>query len=519
MALSMRLNFKCERTLPDHAWAVMLRQGVGDADCVAGSKVLYDSAQNAFWEGLAFAPDDLSREPGHHFALSTGAIARDGGVQFWTPGHIFDRLFIVESKGRIVVSNSMPFALKASGTSLVPDHLHYPWDLGRIVAHEQFVPIRGGHLRVISNANVTVTPSGEITVEMKPAGPGFSDFSSYRAALDRFIDEVATANKRHPLGPYKPLATVSTGYDSPAATVFAQRLGATEALTFVDSRGGTPGDDSGEGIAQILGLSVKTASRSDYTTSGWDAERLFYVFGLPEDISFYPFAGELEGSILFTGLQGDTMWIKYPYPLGAQWSWDPGGATMQEFRLRTGFVHLPPAFFGWRHQDELIRITNSDEMAPWTLGVEYDRPIPRRIVEERGIRRDMFGMDKKAITATFGIDNDRYLGPESLGISAAMRKRLDRHAADVTGLGMSLEMGLANGAHSLVRLAHRAARGMRKSGSGTGKPDLKNKTYETMQAVDAIVSVRRKFMQPFSNLNFSCQIANEDLAADYVTFP
>jgi hypothetical protein len=37
-------------------------------------------------------------------------------------------------------------------------------------------------------------------------------------------------------------------------------------------------------------------------------------------------------------------------------------------------------------------------MKPWRLGIEYDRPIPRRIAEEAGVRRDAFGIQKMAVT-------------------------------------------------------------------------------------------------------------------------
>lgn len=45
----------------------------------------------------------------------------------------------------------------------------------------------------------------------------------------------------------------------------------------------------------------------------------------------------------------------------------------------------------------IARISLSDEMSPWRLGTTYDRPIPRRIVEEAGVEREAFGQHKKAI--------------------------------------------------------------------------------------------------------------------------
>ena len=130
--------------------------------------------------------------------------------------------------------------------------------------------------------------------------------------------------------------------------MLGKRVGLSDAVSILNSRGGTVGDDSGETLASVMGLSLETGRRTDYRAAGWEAERLFYVFGLPEDICMYPFRGNLYRTLLFTGFQGDQMWNRdRGTSLGSTWSWDPGGCTMQEFRLRTGFVHLPPAAFGW----------------------------------------------------------------------------------------------------------------------------------------------------------------------------
>jgi hypothetical protein len=42
--------------------------------------------------------------------------------------------------------------------------------------------------------------------------------------------------------------------------------------------------------------------------------------------------------------------------------------------------------------ETIIGLSNSPEMAPWQVGGDYDRPIPRRILEERGIERGTFAL-------------------------------------------------------------------------------------------------------------------------------
>ena len=66
-----------------------------------------------------------------------------------------------------------------------------------------------------------------------------------------------------------------------------------------------------------------------------------------------------------------------------------------EFRLYRGVFHCPVPFWGMRHLRELWEITASEAMQSWAVPGDYDRPIPRRIVEEAGVPRGAFGRRKK----------------------------------------------------------------------------------------------------------------------------
>lgn len=517
-ACSIRIEYEVDPTLPRLAWAALVTPGQDTVRVLAGKDVTREG--DVFWEGLSLSPDEPVAALDHHFPLSTGGMARSNGVAFWTPGHILDRLFVVKSNTHIVVSNSLPFALKASGTSLVANGLHYPWHFGRILAHCQSAPLARGKVMIVSNANLSITRSGSVQVSAKPAAPCFDNYAAYIGLVHAFLDEVAEANRRQNGEPYRCVATLSSGYDSPAASALGKRIGLADAISITDSRGGAPGDDSGEAIAAIMGLSLKTGRRTDYQAAGWDAERLFYVFGQPEDIYMYPFRGDLKRTLLFTGVKGDTMWDRNAQASASTWSWDPGGATMQEFRLRVGFVHLPPAFFGWRHHDRLIGISRSAELDPWSFRNSYDRPIPRRLVEECGVPRDFFGMDKKAVSATIGIDHDRYVETDALGISQMLTERLLQHMQAVSGPRLNVEMALSNGLHNVVRAMHKSAHSFRKTGAQPQSADgaAEGMTSKMMSHANRIFPIRRKYMAPFSMLNFSTQVANACLSNDYADF-
>lgn len=60
-------------------------------------------------------------------------------------------------------------------------------------------------------------------------------------------------------------------------------------------------------------------------------------------------------------------------------------------------------------------------MRPWALGNDYDRPIPRRMLEEIGVSRTSFGRTKKAITQPLWFNEplDRLMAPRSYSSFAA----------------------------------------------------------------------------------------------------
>jgi hypothetical protein len=103
-----------------------------------------------------------------------------------------------------------------------------------------------------------------------------------------------------------------------------------------------------------------------------------------------------------TGVLGE-MWyardcvVEHRYDSSDQLKrWDLGGHSLSEVRLHVGVTHLALPYIGARRRSELLEITESDDMSPWRLGTNYDRPIARRFAEEAGVPRDFFGQKKMA---------------------------------------------------------------------------------------------------------------------------
>lgn len=303
-------------------------------------------------------------------------------------------------------------------------------------------------------------------------------------------------------------------------SVLAKEIGVIEALTIEDSRqgGANSKDDSGAEIAELLGLTIFKSSREAYKRHGFEAEALFNFGGNPDDLPFYAFKDRLSDTLLFNGIHGDTVWNRVTPD--RQWRrLDACGASMQEFRLRAGFIHAPLPFFGCDAHTSIIAISQSPQMAPWTLWNTYDRPIPRRIVEEAGIPRKLFGMEKKAVTTTFGIDSSDYIKAKDFHVSDTMRRKLADHVNANYSKILQLNIIINNMTHHVIygmyKLFHLIKGQKAKNVTVPAKHQMANKS--TLKSrYDKQSRFRWKYMKPFTGHCFSAQVANTYLTRDYI---
>jgi hypothetical protein len=116
------------------------------------------------------------------------------------------------------------------------------------------------------------------------------------------------------------------------------------------------------------------------------------LFDLPDDLT-----------LLTIGNHGDVIWQKglsSDYQASHHFlDREPSGTGLVEWRLHRGVFLAAVPYFGASKWDCLLRINESEALDPWRVGGDYDRPIPRRIVEQRGIERKAFGR-KKTHTAS-----------------------------------------------------------------------------------------------------------------------
>src|SRR5690606_29255269 len=107
-----------------------------------------------------------------------------------------------------------------------------------------------------------------------------------------------------------------------------------------------------------------------------------------------------EAGLVFTGYQGGVMWnanVPAEYRSTQMKRRDTSGLDLTELRLKSGFFNVAVPFLFAASIESVSRVSQLPELAPWRLGNDYDRPIPRRIVEEAGVPRQLFGFAKSGL--------------------------------------------------------------------------------------------------------------------------
>jgi hypothetical protein len=196
-----------------------------------------------------------------------------------------------------------------------------------------------------------------------------------------------------------PLGSVSSGYDSGAAAVIAREAGCDDVVTIVNATSVLSRSDSGLEIAQHLGMNCQTYRhrRKAYRHE----EAIWAIAGRPAGLNLSIFDYPNPLSLFFTGYRGDSMWCRKVFTDTEPFSTPSiDGLGLCEHRLMEGIFHCPVPLWHGLKGDQVRAISFLPEMEPWTLHTEqYDRPIPRRILEEAGVPRHLFGHRKEDTSA------------------------------------------------------------------------------------------------------------------------
>ncbi len=397
----MQLDLRAVDTLPKLAWVAAICRNQSRIEVLHGSWV--ETREDRFFEGAwdgSFQAGDF--DDAVTFMGSGGRL--DGGrVIFAGPTHKLDCIQSVLVGDTLYVSNSLVLLLTRAGEEIDPRHPNYYFDYLRHnrAGIRQVKPIRlrsGNQAYFHDCANLAVTRDLAVERMEKRINPPPSGYAEYEAFLDMTARQVPV-NASDPMRKqiFRPLAAISRGYDSVAVAALASQAGCRRAITFRQS-GWPEQEDGGGAIAHHLGMEVHECNRTDYAR----------LPGFPE-VEFYPdmslaareltlFEEQLNGSLFFNGQSGDAYWektgeaaaplLQYPSARALY------GPLLTDFRLRVGFIYFPLACCGAIHAPVITRLGRSPEMEAWSVGGDYDRPIPRRLAEERGVPRNLFGQKK-----------------------------------------------------------------------------------------------------------------------------
>jgi hypothetical protein len=407
----MRFVFHSEDSLPKLAWCAEMSRKDEQIHVYHGRNV--ETTDTFFVEGAwngSFADGDFASSS---LLMGSGGRTTGSKAVFSTPSHALEWLNMARVGERLCISNSLVFLLQRCDLDLDPKCVYYILDLRSIRSGlnrciESLPTTSPTRIELLRFCNLEVDADLRTDRREKVDIPreSFADFSAYRRFLVTELAEIHdNANAAERTAKYKLLSTISSGYDSAACSVIARDLGNETALTFRNGKspsGISSASDSGVSIAEKLGLRIAEFDLDAYRRIPGMPEAEFAAAGETMDIQMASFEDHLGDRILVTGFRGGRVWDRLcRKPTRDHAAGDATGCSLAEFRLRVGFIHIPLPTFGFSNHPEIHQITQSHEMHPWTLFNSYDRPIPRRIVEEAGIDREAFGQRKEAAALAF----------------------------------------------------------------------------------------------------------------------
>lgn len=417
----MKLVPRCVSAWPKLAWVASFDGQFDEMLVLHGPMV--ETSKNWIVEAVWTGEFEAGNFDQTDLVFGTGIRDRGSHIEFVSSGTTFDQLWHTTHRERTYVANSLPALMAVAGIRLREDYPHYRRDLHSVKRGLQgrvkTIPTDAGDVTSVYFNNLRLK-GGELTEISKPdSAPAFDSYATYHA----YLFETATAlqqNLQSPLRHHRvtSLCTVSSGYDSSATAVVAREAGCTETVTIRDSTSFWRGSDSGERVAKMLGLGCREYPRmaveypleeAVWAGSIWAGILNWTLFDYPSPLSLF-----------FTGCHGEKMWDRvdhdHPDPFARRHISSLGFC---EFRLFRGSWQCPVPFWAVRHAKELKRITVSDEMKPWWFGADYDKPIARRLLEEAGVPRSLFGRTNKN-----SVLPDPFPWPRSPGAQASYRQFL-----------------------------------------------------------------------------------------------
>ena len=389
---------------------------------VCGDKisVLHGSAvechENCFvegaWCGNFREMDFISAD----WFCGTGACINEDSIVFSTPTHVTYGLYSVNVTMGYCISNSIYFLMALENLHYDTDYANYEVDFNTVLdginRYKETVGVlddegRQKNIRIAYFKTIAINNLGEYKVKNKEAVQPFTCFEDYYCRLlddmKKMVENATDPSRRHTYGM---ITTISRGYDAPCCAAIAKKIGCETAITFQAK--GKYKEDCGVDVAKAMGYkNVIEVDANEYISRIDLVEAEYICSGeLGAQIAFSSFDNYIKGNICFTGERGDSIWGRFSDNRNNEFAFNDMLSHLGscERRLWLNYISVPMPLYGATSWTSIYDISNSEEMRPWCINNDYDRPIPRRIVEQAGVKREQFGMRKHGAGFVYKFD-------------------------------------------------------------------------------------------------------------------
>jgi hypothetical protein len=396
----MNLQFTHKIEWPKLSWVAKCERDEVNVFHGSGVEISNDWCFEGVWPG-EFKEGDFDLTD---VVYGTGVRLRSDCVTFVSPIHNLDRLYYVDTSPEIhFISNSLPGLLASSGLEL-SNSIDYANALTSFYYYYKspltnMPTSKGNNINLLYYNNLQYDGKSLNEKEKINYTPHFSDYKGYYDFLSEVIHHIGdNAKSEFRKNRIEFITTLSQGYDSSAVSALAKKINCTEGISFIDGNTSfSTKCDSGKEVGNVLGIKViELENKRQYYR---DEELIWAANGLSGQLplTVYDWPSD-KITLLFTGQYGGIVWNSSKHDPEHLHRGSPAGSGIAEYRLHKGIIHCPFAFTGKIYAKEIENITFSEEMNPWKLKRKnYNRPIPRRILEEQGVERNSFGITKAII--------------------------------------------------------------------------------------------------------------------------
>lgn len=359
----------------------------------------FDKSVCVYGSGVKFTNDEIVIVPPSHSIDSAFAILDKSDQRFVISNSIVSCISCIDDSRQEELSHQIAARLHIDDQSIAESGVFNHTPL--LLENELFIiyKIMYHNLNIKKSMPPVIYPKIEVECFLT-----YDDYIVYMTSkISKIISNASSSSRRRKL---TPICTISAGYDSPATSVLCQRAGVEKFVTIDVNVQGS--NDSGKFIADHLGIDctlcehpygphISNLRRVAGPKELEDSEIFLATQGIGDNVSLKAFDGYLDDAVLFTGTYGDVYWSRKEWRRAGFRLTKPYEKSVGEYRIEKGFAVVPVPAIGMQFPKSIFQLSDHDQMRKWMVGGGYDRPIPRRIIEDAGVPRGAFATEKAAV--------------------------------------------------------------------------------------------------------------------------